>query len=283
MQDTAANQGLWSYMLGRLVCGDDSLSVSVRQNTLSDYFRYQIQSANREEGWYWGDTCSNLFGSERKYRYRKSTGQYCTNFVLEKLQVENLISEGFLSLPAATSKARNTSLALIKVIPKNKLLRMKAEEAAGFLAGVFDSDGTIMPKSGQIFISMDTQIANRTTPLAFDEIGLMRGFVTLGYLPKVRMIEIHANECRKSGSNSMVREINKRFPDIRVHEYDVKNRKGLTARLCFSTNSRTDEQNRKALLWLIANVAPKMIRKDKVKNLLRFKARRGLKQAGRES
>jgi len=257
-------------MLGRLICGDDCLVQIFYSGKPTDKFRYQIQSSNIEEGILWGNKCAKLFKVTPK-QFQKPTGEYCSNFIIKSEYVRNLIKKGFLTLPKLKT-SKNTGLALIKCIPIYRILKFNKDKLSEFLAGLFDSDGTIRPSKGEIRIALDSQMLNRKVPLVFKEIKMFIELDKAKLVPKINRVVVATPNCNNKRAKYIFNEIKRNFPSIPLSMIISKGRKGTTVTLNLSTCARWNRlaKNREPLRFWRDFVIPKLIRTDKRKKFEKF-------------
>jgi len=253
----------WYYMLGRLVCGDDCLAQIFYNGNPSNKFRYQIQSANEEEGIIWGKTCGELF-NVIPLQFQKPTGEYCSNLMIGNEIVNKIIRNGFLELPHVKTY-KNTAYALLKNIPIDKILSFNDNKMSEFLAGLFDSDGTIRPLKGEIQISLDSQTINRKEPLLFKEIRLFIELSRKRKSPLVLRITVSSPDNKNKRALYLLKEIEKRFPNVPLSFRINEKRKGVSAYINLSTCVRWKrlKENKIPIIFWLENVVPKLIRNDK--------------------
>jgi intein/homing endonuclease len=250
-------------MLGRLTCGDDCLAQIFYNGNPSNKFRYQIQSVNKEEGIIWGKICGKLFNAV-PLQFQKPTGEYCSNLMIENWIVNKIIKNGFLELPHVKTN-KNTAYALLKNIPIDKILSFNDSKMSEFIAGLFDSDGTIRPLRGEIQISLDSQTLNRKEPLLFKEIRLFIELSRIEKSPLVLRIIVSSPDDKNKRALYLLKEIEKRFPNIPLSFRINRKRKGVSAYINLSTCVRWKrlKENKIPIKFWLENIVPKLIRSDK--------------------
>lgn len=257
------------YMLGRLVCGDDSL-VQAFNGKPTNKFRYQIQAKDYDEGFVWGKICAReVFGTKKYYFYQKKDGLYNTVINLTKEDVRKLFDNCYVSQRNDFQKfKKHTALAVIKAIPIQKLLKLEKEQIAEFLAGCFDSDGSIRPERSMMIIYLDTQINNRTEPLAYEQIKLLKYWAEERKAPRLLRIEIVYPPKLKGRAEDFFKGAKKLLSNTTLIK--TENTKGVTMKLNFSCDVRTRSFNRDAWMFWIKEVVPRFLRKDKKSKFLKF-------------
>jgi len=264
------------YMLGRLICGDDCLSQVFHKCRATGKLRYQIQAKDYNEGILWGKICAKeVFKTDNYRSYQKSDGAYNTVINLQNEDVLSLFKNGYISPRKHSDKFKSsTALAVIKNIPIEKLLKFGDEEIAEFLAGCFDSDGTIRPKRSGMVIFLDTQVDNREMPLAYDQIRLFKRWAESRKMPRILRVRIiHPPETKfKNRAKIFYGYTKKLLPNVKLEER--RNVKGVTIWLTFSCNVRMRSENRNVWKFWIKNVVPRLLRDDKKTKFLNFYEKR---------
>jgi len=255
-------------MLGRVICGDDCLAQIFKNHLPTESFRYQIKAKDYTEGIEWGKICAfKVFDTKNFYTYRNN-GLFNTIIRLKKKDIQFLLKNKLISTRKEFRKFKeNTALAVIKNIPHDFLLNLNDIQIAEFLAGTFDSDGTIRSSTPEMYISLDSQLQTRNEPLAYEQIKFFKVLSKMGKLPKLLKIEIYYPKKDKEKAMKFLTIINKLFPKVKMKEDN--NSKGTKIYIFFSCSFQ-NELNRKNWNFWFKKVVPRLQRIDKRNKFLKL-------------
>ncbi|RLI98683.1 MAG: hypothetical protein DRP00_01525, partial [Candidatus Aenigmatarchaeota archaeon] len=249
------------YMIGRLICGDDCLAQIFKNKKPTNKFRYQIKAKNYDEGIKWGKICAfKVFNTTNFYSY-KSNGLLNTIIKLKKKDVAFLLKNRFILLRKDFKKFKdNTALALLKNVPHKLILNFNDTQIGEFLAGIFDSDGTIRPSTEEMFVSLDSQLQTREEPLAYEQIRLFKSLAKMNKVPRILRIEVVHPPKEVNKAMKFFMKAKRIFPRVKIKKDN--NSKGTKIYLFLSCNFQ-DELNRRSWKFWFKEVVPRLIREDK--------------------
>ena len=248
-------------MIGRLTCGDDCLAQIFKNKKPTNKFRYQIKAKNYDEGIKWGKICAfKVFNTTNFYSY-KSNGLLNTIIKLKKKDVAFLLKNRFILLRKDFKKFKdNTALALLKNVPHKLILNFNDTQIGEFLAGIFDSDGTIRPSTEEMFVSLDSQLQTREEPLAYEQIRLFKSLAKMNKVPRILRIEVVHPPKEINKAMKFFMKAKRIFPRVKIKKDN--NSKGTKIYLFLSCNFQ-DELNRRSWKFWFKEVVPRLIREDK--------------------
>jgi len=219
----------------------------------------------------WGNICSaNVFNSEKFYSYIKKTeGTYNYVVILNENSISNLIKNKYIIKRKYDSRFKpNTSLATIKSIPLRRIASLNDRKLAEFLAGWFDSDGTIRPKFSELSFALDTQLATREEPLAYSEIKLLKLLEAKNKVPKLIRIKISYASKLKDRAFKFFETCKNLYNNTCIAESESAKGVKINAHLSCNVRARTD--NRESWIFWVNSVVPRLFREDKKLKFIKF-------------
>ncbi|BFI73579.1 hypothetical protein YN1_5660 [Nanoarchaeota archaeon] len=245
-----SNPWFW-YGLGRLL-GDDSIFIYYKNDKIKGFI-WQAKTTHKDEA-KWMEIMDKVLPNNSKSKIKTEGNTYIKRIYLKWWFVDWLIKNGFIEIPEKKNEYASAVIKHVGNIPK---------EALGpFLAGMFDSDGSILwvNKKTMLFrFALDLNRKNREDyPLAIEQIKLFKKLK--GKLPKILEVVFRYSSEYEDLVKRYKEEIEKNGVKVKMKRYDK--RRGIYGYVIFSTK-------REKLRWFAENVVPYMLREDKKENILR--------------